>query len=117
MNLESLRAFCRTLPKVTEDIKWGNDLCFLVAGKMFCVASLDPKEGGRASFKCSPEKFAELTERDSIIPAPYMARNHWVTLQSWGAMRDSEIKAGVRESYELVRSKLPKKVQLSLEGK
>jgi predicted DNA-binding protein (MmcQ/YjbR family) len=117
MNLESLRAYCRTLPKVTEDVKWGNDLCFLIAEKMFCVASLDPKEGGRVSFKCTQEHFAELIERDSIIPAPYMARNHWVSLQSWSALRDSDIKTYVRESYQLVRSKLPKKVQLGLEGK
>ena len=111
MDLESLRHFCRSLPHVKEDVKWGNDLCFLIADKMFCVCSLDPKEGGRAAFKCSPEVFAELIERDGIIPAPYMARNHWVSLQRWDAMRGDELKSAVKASYELVVAKLPKKTQ------
>lgn len=114
MTLESLRIFCRKLPHVTEDVKWGNDLCFLIAEKMFCVASLDGTEGNRVSFKCTPEQFAELTECDGIIPAPYMARNHWVSLQAWSAMRDKHVEAAVRASYELVKAKLPKKVQQKL---
>jgi predicted DNA-binding protein (MmcQ/YjbR family) len=82
------------------------------------LRGITPRErGGRAAFKCTPERFAELVERDSIIPAPYMARNYWVSLQSWSAMRDAELKSLIRESYDLVKSKLPKKVQLSLERK
>jgi predicted DNA-binding protein (MmcQ/YjbR family) len=37
MNIEALRDLCRALPAVTEDIKWGHDLCFSVAGKMFAL--------------------------------------------------------------------------------
>ena len=111
MTLEHLRKHCSTLPHVTEDVKWGNDLCFLIAEKMFCVASLDPHAGSRVSFKCTPEDFAELIERDGIIPAPYMARNHWVSLEKWSALRDNEIKAAVGKSYDLVKARLPKKLQ------
>jgi predicted DNA-binding protein (MmcQ/YjbR family) len=114
MTLDQLRKFCSTLPRVTEDVKWGNDLCFLIAKKMFCVASLDPREGNRVSFKCTPEDFAELIEHDGIIPAPYMARNHWVSLEKWSALRDNEIKDGVAKSYALVKAKLPKSVQKQL---
>lgn len=116
MTLESLRAFCRTLPHVTEDVKWGNDLCFLIAAKMFCVASLDAKEGNRVAFKCSPEVFAELIERDGNIPAPYMARNHWVSLTAWSAMRDAELRQAITDSYALVKAKLPKKTQEKLKS-
>ena len=35
MDIDALRAICKKLPGVTEDIKWGNDLCFCIAGKMF----------------------------------------------------------------------------------
>jgi predicted DNA-binding protein (MmcQ/YjbR family) len=114
MTLDQLRRFCSTLPHVTEDVKWGNDLCFLIAGKMFCVASLDPREGNRVSFKCTPEDFAEFVERDGIVPAPYMARNHWVSLEKWSVLRDQEIKAAVTKSYGLVKAKLPKKMQQRL---
>src|SRR5262249_18727497 len=81
MTLERLRMFCSTLPHVTEDVKWGDHLCFLIAEKMFCITTLNPHEGNRVSFKCTPEDFAELIERDGIIRAPYMARNHWVSLE------------------------------------
>lgn len=114
MTLDQLRKYCSTLPHVTEDVKWGNDLCFLIADKMFCVASLDPQEGNRVSFKCSPEDFAGLIERDGIIPAPYMARNHWVSLEKWSALRDGEIREAVAQSYELVKARLPKKLQQKL---
>lgn len=114
MTLDQLRKCCSKLPHVTEDVKWGNDLCFLIAEKMFCVASLDPREGNRVSFKCTPERFAEFIERDGVIPAPYMARNHWVSLEKWSALRDEEIKQAVSDSYALVKAKLPKKLQQKL---
>jgi predicted DNA-binding protein (MmcQ/YjbR family) len=114
MNTEGIREYCKTLPHVTEDIKWGNDLCFLIAGKMFAVACLDRTSPNKLSFKCTVEKFAELIEREGIIPAPYMARNQWVALERFDAMRDGEIKELVRNSYEMVKAKLPKKVQAGL---
>jgi hypothetical protein len=30
MTIDTVRSICRALPKVTEDIKWGHDLCFIV---------------------------------------------------------------------------------------
>ncbi len=110
MTIESLRAFCRKLPEVTEDIKWGHDLCFCVAGKMFSVVNLERPHS--IAFKCTPETFGELTERPGIIPAPYMARNMWVQEQELGEVLDRrEIEALVKESYELVVAKLPKSRQ------
>ena len=117
MNIDSLRAFCHRLPHVTEDVKWGNDLCFLIAEKMFVVAALDRTAPNRLAFKCTPEAFAELTERDGIIPAPYMARNMWVSLQRWDALRDDELKESIKTSYELVKAKLPKKLVAELDSR
>ena len=79
MTIETVRLICRALPGVTEDVKWGHDLCFCVAGKMFTVVSLDAPHS--IAFKCSLETFGELVERPGIIPAPYMARNMWVQEQ------------------------------------
>jgi len=110
MTIDSLRAFCRKLPEVTEDIKWGHDLCFCVAGKMFSVVSL--ARTNSIAFKCTPETFGELIERPGIIPAPYMARNMWVQEQELGEVLDRrEIEALVKGSYELVVAKLPKSRQ------
>jgi predicted DNA-binding protein (MmcQ/YjbR family) len=62
------------------------------------------------AFKCTPEKFAELVERDGVIPAPYLARAMWVQEQELGqSFHRREIERLVRTSYELVSAKLPKK--------
>ena len=42
MTIESVRKICRALPEVTEDVKWGNDLCFCISGKMFAAVGLNP---------------------------------------------------------------------------
>jgi predicted DNA-binding protein (MmcQ/YjbR family) len=114
MDHESMRTFCLSLPHATEGIQWENDLLFRIGNKMFTVLALDPSHGVCLSFKCTPEKFAELTERDGIIPAPYLARYHWVALEHLDALRDAELKDLIRDSYELVLAKLPKKIKAQL---
>ena len=61
MNMDSLRAFCLSFPRATENLQWGADLCFKVGGKIFAVASLESVPPS-VCFKCTPEKFAELCE-------------------------------------------------------
>ena len=113
MNIEQLREFCLTLPDATEDVKWGADLCFCVGAKMFAVTGLN-SGGGQVSFKCTPEKFAELTERDGINPAAYVARYHWVHVENPDALAESELKDLISKSYQLVFEKLPPKVRKTL---
>jgi len=107
MTLETVRGICRALPEVTEDVKWGADLCFSVRKKMFVVVNLEPPH--QVAFKCTPESFSELVERPGIIPAPYMARNMWVQEQELGETLDRrEFEKLVMTSYDLVVAKLPK---------
>ena len=107
MTIETVRSICRALPGVTEDVKWGHDLCFCVAGKMFTVVSLEAPHS--VAFKCTQEMFGELVERPGVIPAPYMARNMWVQEQELGETLDRrELEPLIRTSYELVVAKLPK---------
>ena len=113
--IDWVRAFCLSLPYVTEDVQWEHDLLFRTAGKMFCVANLEPgMSPTKIAFKCTPEKFAELVEIEGIIPAPYMARNHWVAMLEMDALRQPEIKELIQASYQMVLEKLPKKKQLEL---
>ena len=105
MNIEQLRKYCLTFPGATEDVKWGHDLCFCVGGKMFCVTGLDGS--GHTSYKTTPENFAELTERDGIIPAPYVARYHWVAVERHDAIAKDELKELIADSYRMVFHKLP----------
>jgi predicted DNA-binding protein (MmcQ/YjbR family) len=46
----------------------------------------DAKVPTKLSFKCTPEKFSELVEQEGIIPAPYVARYHWVALEDLDAL-------------------------------
>ncbi len=117
MDIESVRSFCLSLPHVDEKVQWGNDLLFRIGEKMFAVVSLEPSSDHCMSFKCTPEKFAELTEQDGIIPAPYVARYHWVALERFNALPDRELKELLRIAYGLVRDKLPAKTKWQLDIK
>ena len=111
---QQLEACCAHWPGVTRDIKWGGDLVFSVGGKMFVVTPLDGAEGGRLSFKVEDERFLELTDQPGIIPAPYMARAHWVSVIEPQRFATSELEAFIRQAYTLVRAKLTKKMQAEL---
>ena len=59
MDIEWLSDFCLFLPGAKAEIKWVKDLCFTVAGKLFCVTGL---EGDfQFSFKVQDELFEELS--------------------------------------------------------
>jgi predicted DNA-binding protein (MmcQ/YjbR family) len=114
MNLESLREYCLSFPHTTENIQWGSDLLFKIGGKMFAVAATEP---GRIAFcfKATPDHFFEYQERERVIPAPYMARNQWLALETWDALRDDEVRDLIAISYRLVLEKLPKRLQAQLQ--
>jgi len=116
MDAESVRQFCLSLPKVTEDVQWGSDLLFRIGNKMFAVVALDATTDHRMSFKCTPEMFAELTERAGIVPAPYVARYHWVALERFDALPDRELKELLKNAYRLILEKLPRKSRAQLEA-
>jgi predicted DNA-binding protein (MmcQ/YjbR family) len=112
-DVDWVREHCLSFPNATEQVTWGADLTFRVNGKIFAVTVLEPAKVW-LSFKCSAENFAELTERAGIIPAPYLARAQWVALESKEALQKDELAALLRESYDLVFAKLPKKTQQAL---
>ena len=116
MDAESIRSFCLSLPHVDEKVQWGNDLLFRIGGKMFAVVSLEPSHGVLMSCKCTPEKFAELVEQEGMIPAPYVARYHWVAFERLDALPERELKDLLKTAYQLVHDKLPKKIRDGLES-
>jgi predicted DNA-binding protein (MmcQ/YjbR family) len=113
MQIEELRKLCLGFPAVTEHEIWGNDLTFKVGIKMFAHSVLEVAPVW-LSLKTSDEKFVELLERQGVIPAPYLARAKWVALESREAIPAGELRELLREAYDLVVAKLPKKIQASL---
>jgi predicted DNA-binding protein (MmcQ/YjbR family) len=113
MDASWIRSLCLSFPAATEHVIWGNDLTFKVAGKMFAHTVLEPAPVW-LSFKASPDNFYELTERPGIIPAPYLARAQWVALETKDALSSAELSVFVRDSYDIIVAKLPKKTRDSL---
>ena len=113
MNIEDIQNICKALPAVTEDIKWGNDLVFSVGGKMFCVAGLN-QSPTTASFKVTDEEFDEMCDRDGFKPAPYVAKYKWVWIDDISKMKKGDWKKYIKQSYELVKAKLPNKIKKQL---
>jgi predicted DNA-binding protein (MmcQ/YjbR family) len=106
-------ALCRTLPGVTEDVKWGADLVFSVGGKMFAVFPMGEHEERGFSFKVEAMVFEALTRRKGIVPAPYLARASWIKVQP-AALPKKKVEALLRESWRLVAERLPKKQRAAL---
>ena len=75
---------------------------------MFCVVELHPPH--YISFKVKDEEFDELVNSPDIIPAPYLARYKWVQVQKLSRLTNRQWEHYLHQSYELVKSKLPKKV-------
>jgi len=106
MNVDSIRAYCLSFPHATENLQWGDDLCFKIAGKIFTIVGL---ENHGLCFKCTPETFSELIEREGIRPAPYVGRYNWVMLDRLDSVHWDELKDLIRQSYEMAAAKAPGK--------
>jgi predicted DNA-binding protein (MmcQ/YjbR family) len=113
---------CKALPGATYDVKWGKDECYSIGGKMFAVIGPGGTHSGpkgaawSIGFKVEDHRFLELTDREGIIPAPYMAKHHWVLVQDPKKIGDAELKDLIVRSHFLVAQKLPKKTREKLLG-
>ena len=112
MTREAIRAFCLQLPHVTEASKMHHAV-FQIGGKPFAWLNLEV-EGLPLSIKCTPERYAEMIEIPGVIPAPYMAHNHWVSIEEFDSLPAAELKDSLRRSREAVLTKLSKKAQAQL---
>lgn len=119
MDNERIRALCMALPHVTETVSWGHHLVYWVGnrdigGKMFAMTDLDGTGTGVLWFHAGPERFHELLETDGIIPAPYMARAFWVTVERWDVLRPRQYEDELRRAHALIWEKLPKRTKALL---
>jgi len=113
MTIEDIQAICHTLPGVTEDIKLGVHLCFNVGGKSFLFTHPDGVPPS-ASFKVPDEDFEEITAKEGLEPQPYIARYKWVLARDINSLTKKEWEHYIRQSHQLIASKLPAKVKKSI---
>ena len=111
MTRQDVEAVAMALPGTALDIKWGDDHCYCVGGKMFAAT-----DGAytNLSFKASDIAFEALTETGRARPAPYMARAKWVMLDDLAAQDAAEVADWVRTAHSLVAAKLTGKLRREL---
>lgn len=119
MDNERVRAFCLSLPHVSETVNWGHHLVFWagdrdLGGKMFAMTDLDGTGYGVLLFHCGAERFHELLEIEGIVPSPYLAKAHWVTLLRWDVLRPRAIEEELRRAHALIFDKLPQRTKTLL---
>ena len=112
MDIDKLRELCMAKPGATEELQWDVHLLYKVGGKIFCIGSIEPGEG--ASMKVDEENFDELTSKPGIKQAGHMAKRKWIYVAADARINIKEWKQLIDDSYELIKSKLPKKVQATL---
>jgi len=108
-DVEWIRKLCLSLPNATENLQWAETLCFKVGGKLFATMHLSAGQLAPVVLKCAPEKFYELVEVEGISPAPYVGRYKWILLANSNVLPFDELETLIRQSYDLVVAKAPKK--------
>ena len=115
MKVADVEKFLLSLPHTTLSVQWGNDRVFKIAGKMYAVLGFhDDKSLHGMSFKASEESFRILTELPGIIPAPYLARAHWVALDKPTRLPAKDLRAYLTRAHAIIASGLTKKKQKEL---
>ena len=118
MDVEEVRNYALSLPGVTEDQPFGDDIItYRVEGKIFLCLWLGggryDMNGGVARFACklTPERNEELRdEYDTIQPAYHWNKKHWSDIY-FDNLETATVEAIIRESHTLIISKLPKKLR------
>ena len=111
MNIEEVREYCVSLPYVEEDMPYGNDwVVFRIGGKIFLHIWLEAPIPTIA-IKLLPERGEQLRdEYNAFTPAYHLNKKHWNDIFIENTFPSDMIKGWIDESYNLVKSKLPKSV-------
>ena len=115
MDAAELRRWCLEQSGAVEEFPFtAEHSVFKVAGKMFALSALgrDPLE---VNLKCEPELAVGLRNSyPAIRPGYHMNKRHWNTVTLDGSLSDQFVRDLVEDSYDLVVSALPKRVQKEL---
>ena len=115
MTRNEFDTYCKSLKSTTHVVQWGDASVWKFGGKVFAIhPGLREDDAHKISFKCSELNYQILCELEGIIPAPYLARGHWVQLTTETAMTNNDVKDYINGSYEIISRKLTKKIQAEL---
>ncbi len=117
MNIQEFREFCLSLPAAEEGLPFDDKiLVFSVRSKMFCLTNID--EFDFINVKCDPDRAVLLREQFAgVSPGFHMSKKHWNSIAMDGTIPDKQIREWIKDSYNLIVSKLPRKIQDELKGR
>ncbi len=118
MDIEQVRDYTLSINGVTEDQPFGDDIItYRIEGKIFLCLWLgggkhNMNDGQpRFALKLTPDRNEELRERYSaILPAWHWNKKHWSDVY-YEQLEEELVEGLIKESYDLVVSKLPKVVR------
>jgi predicted DNA-binding protein (MmcQ/YjbR family) len=115
MDAAELRACCLGFAGAVEDFPFGPETSvFRVGGKLFALSALD-RLPLTVSLKCEPDLAAQLRlTYPAVVPGYHLNKRHWNTVTLDGSLPDAMVRDMVEDSYDLVVSRLPRRVQVSL---
>jgi len=111
MDFQSIRDYCLALPGAVEDVKWEGDLTFLIETKIFAIIGIHNQAPRAVTLKVPKPEYERLIAIEGVEPAPYLARYHWVAIRQPKRFPPDWIQTMLDQSYDLILSKLPKRVQ------
>lgn len=113
MNIEEVREYALSLnEQVTEELFVKSWVSWRIAGKWFLLTNLDAPEP-QVAVKMLPDVAIELRDRyDGVGPAIHMNKKNWSELYL-DLLDDEFVKEQIKASFNLIASKLPKKLGIS----
>lgn len=117
MNVEEFRLYCLQKTGTEECFPFDEEtLVFKVMGKMYALTGLNNEEF-KANLKCDPARAETLREEyHDIQPGWHMSKKHWNTVRFEGDLEEKILLELIDHSYDLVVSKLTKKLQAELKS-
>lgn len=109
MNIEEFRDYCLSFNGAKECLPFDEKtLVFTVMDKMFCLTDIDSFD--MINVKCDPDEAIMLREQyPEVVPGYHMNKKHWNSILTNGEITDAQYKQWIKNSYDIVVSKLPKK--------
>jgi predicted DNA-binding protein (MmcQ/YjbR family) len=116
MRPDELRDRCLAFTGAEETFPFGAQTSvFKVGGKMFALSQL-AAESLRVSLKCEPALAQALrAAHPEVLPGYHLNKRHWNTVIVDGSLGDQMVADMIEDSYDLVVSSLPRRVQRTLD--
>jgi predicted DNA-binding protein (MmcQ/YjbR family) len=103
MDHKTVEDFVLSMPNVTLDYPFGEEVAVYKAkDKMFALMP-EKKHPVSISLKCDPQLAVLLREKyETVMPGYHLNKKHWNTIVLTGQLPWDEIQAFIRHSYDLV---------------